>query len=317
MLTGHRFERTAQGDLHIHSRNFVQTALTVLAAGLAFVLPLAFAVFALGSDSAPLADVDALAALLIVLGVLLIAALGLVLVVYTGCRETLLLSRRDGEGKRRSRNFFGRRERVLATFRIDKPKHLELRRRPGAASAYTQLWLVMRDGSEQRLTTDNVPVIPGKKVTEVWLRELADYLQVAVPTEVVDDSSASAKPIYRPAPSPAKTARQRKAKALTPAQEPADKLGIPARALLTLLGAFLAVLELTNVIAIAPAVFTGRLHVGGFRTGSTTFYWAEHPMFFAFNLLVGLAEVAIIGFIAWNCLRIAIRGRMKTDASGR
>jgi hypothetical protein len=105
-------------------------------------------------------------------------------------------------------------------------------------------------------------------------------------------------------------ARQRKEKALTPAQEPTNKLGIPARALLTLLGAFLAVLELTNVIAIAPAVFTGRLHVGGFRTGSTTFYWAEHPMFFAFNLLVGLAEVAIIGVIAWNCLRIAIRGRM-------
>ncbi len=41
----------------------------------------------------------------------------------------------------------------------------------------------MRDGTEHRLTTDNVPVVPGSQRTDMWLRELADYLNVAVPTE--------------------------------------------------------------------------------------------------------------------------------------
>ena len=79
------------------------------------------------------------------------------------------------------------------------------------------------------------------------------------------------------------------------------------------MGAFLAVLELTHVFALVQALFTGRLRVGGFRTGSTTFYWAEQPMVFSFNLLIGIAEVLIIGVIAWGCLRVAIRGRLRAD----
>ncbi len=190
MLFGHRFERTAQDDLHIHSRNRVQSAFVLLTGALAFILPVAFAVFVIADGGTPLIDVDPLSSLLIVLGLLLIPALGLLLMVYTGIRETLQLSRCDGEGKRRTRNFFGRRERVHSVFRIDTPKCLELRRRQDAEPAYTQLWLVMRDGSEHRLTTDNVPVVPGSQRTDLWLRELADYLNVAVPTEVVVGSAA-------------------------------------------------------------------------------------------------------------------------------
>lgn len=316
-MFGHRFERTEQDDLHIHSRNRVQSAFVLLTGALAFILPVAFAVFVIADEGSPLADLDPLTSLLIVLGLLLIPALGLLLMVFTGLRETLLLSRRDGEGQRRTRNFFGRRERVHSVFKIDTPKYLELRRCQDAEPAYTQLWLVMRDGTEHRLTTDNIPVVPGSQRTEVWLRELADYLNVAVPTEVVVGSVADVKATYGPAPAPTsgkavREARQRKAKGLTPSDKSTQKLGTPARALLLLMGVFLALLELSRVIALVPALFAGRLRVGG-RTGTTTFYWAEQPLTFSFNMLVGMAEVLILGFIAWGCLRMAIRGRMSSN----
>jgi hypothetical protein len=313
MLIGHRFERTAQDDLHIHSCNRVQSAFVLLAGAMAFILPLAFVVFWCTDASSPLTGMDPLSSLLIALLLLLIPALGLLLMVYTGTRETLLLSRVDGEGKRRTRNVFGGRERVQSVFKIDTPRQLELRRRPHAEPAYTQLWLVMRDGTEHRLTTDNVPVVPGSQHTDRWLRELADYLNVAVPTEVVVGTAATAQAPYRPAPSPVKAARQRKAKGPTPAAKSTEPLGMPARALLTLLGAFLAVLELTHAISLVRALFTGRLRVGGVRSGSVSFYWAEQPMVFSFNVLVGVAEVLIIGVIAWGCLRTAILGRLKAN----
>lgn len=313
MLIGHRFERTAQGDLQVHSCNRVQSAVVLLTGALAFTLPLAFVVFWCTDESSQLAAMDPLSSLLIVLVLLLIPALGLLLMVYTGTRETLLLSRVDGEGKRRSRNFFGGRERVQSVFNIDTPRHLELRRRPQAEPANTQLWLVMRDGTEHRLTTDNVPVVPGSQHTDIWLRELADYLNVAVPTQVVVGATATAPAPYRPAPSPAKAARRRKAEGPRPAAKPTEPLGIPARALLALLGTFLAVLELTQAIGLVRALLTGRLRVGGVRSGSVSFYWAEQPMVFSFNLLVGAAEVLIIGVIAWGCLRTAILGRLKSN----
>ena len=314
MLIGHRFERTAQGDLHIHSRNRVQSAFVLLTGAMAFILPLAFVVFGFSAEHSPLADLDPLSSLLIVLGLLLIPALGLLLMVYTGTRETLLLSRHSGEGTRRTRNFFGGRERVQSVFSINALHALELRRRPQAEPVYTQLWLVMRDGSEQRLTTDNVPVVPGSQRTDRWLRELAGYLNLPVPTEVVVDPAARAT-AYRPAPAHDRAAKgvKPKGKELTSSHESSEKLGLPARALLTLLGAFLAVLELTHVIALMRALLTGRLRVSGLRTGSTSFYWAEQPMVFSFNLLVGIAEVLIIGLIAWGCLRTAILGRLKAN----
>jgi len=314
MLIGHRFERTAQGDLHIHSRNRVQSAFVLLTGAMAFILPLAFVVLGFSAENASMADLDPLSSLLIVLGLLLIPALGLLLMVYTGTRETLLLSRHSSEGTRRTRNFFGGRERVQSVFSINALHALELRRRPQAEPVYTQLWLVMRDGTEQRLTTDNVPVVPGSQRTDRWLRELAGYLNLPVPTEVVVDPAARAT-AYRPAPAHDRAAKgvKPKGKELTSSHESSEKLGLPARALLTLLGAFLAVLELTHVIALMRALLTGRLRVSGLRTGSTSFYWAEQPMVFSFNLLVGIAEVLIIGLIAWGCLRTAILGRLKAN----
>jgi hypothetical protein len=131
---------------------------------------------------------------------------------------------------------------------------------------------------------------------------------------VVVDPAARAT-AYRPAPAHDRAAKgiKLKGKELTSSHESSEKLGLPARALLTLLGAFLAVLELTHVIALMRALLTGRLRVSGLRTGSTSFYWAEQPMVFSFNLLVGIAEVLIIGSIAWGCLRTAILGRLKAN----
>lgn len=315
MLIGHRFERTPQGDLHIHSRNLMMEVAAPLCGAIACAAPLAFVFFAVIHEPSPLIGLDPLALLLIVLGLLLFPALGLVITVYTGMRETLLLSRVDNQGKRRTRNYFGRRERLHEVFRLDAAKYLELRRRPHAEPAYTQLWLVLRDGSEHRLTTNNVPVVPGSKRTDLWLRELADYLQVPVPTEIVDPAVPRPAP-YRPAPAPnrkraAKAARPGNASGSTPPGETTDALSMPTRAFLTLLGAFLAVLELTHIPTLLSALFTGRLRVSGFRTGSHTFHWAEQPWVFSFNLLAGIAEVLIIGVIAWGCLRAALTGRFK------
>lgn len=316
MLIGYRFERTAQDDLHIHSRNLVQSIFVLLTGALAFILPVTFVVFVIADGFSPLADADPLSSLLIVLGLLLIPALGLFLLIYTGIRETLVLSRVDGEGKRLTRNFFGCRERVQSVFRIDAAKYLELRRRPQAERAHTQLWLMLRDGTAHRLTSDNVPVVPGSQRTDLWLRELADYLNVAVPAEVIEGLAPGVKAPYRPAPAPTsgkavREARQRRGKGAMPAPEPTEKFGIPARVLLMLVGTFLAVLELSQVIALVPALFAGRLRVGGYR--STTFYWAEQPLSFSLNLFVGIAEVLIVGVVAWGCLRTAIQGRMKSN----
>jgi hypothetical protein len=307
-LIGYRFERTARDDLHIHSVNRVQSVVVLLTSALALIFPVG-AVLAI-ADSSP-AGMDPLSLLLIVLGLLLIPALGLSLLVYTGTRETLVLSRLDGEGKRRTQNFFGRRERVHSVFRLDAAKHFELRRHPEAKPAATQLWLVMRDGTTHRLTSSNVPVVPGSKRTDLWLREISEYLQISMPTEVTVGSAPIAKAAYRPAPTPAKIARQRKTMEPTPSAQTTEQLGAPAWALLALIGAFLAVLELTRVIALVTSLFTGRLRIGISRP--TTFYWAEQPMIFSFHMLIGVVELLIIGVIAWGCLRVAIEGRMKSN----
>jgi membrane protein implicated in regulation of membrane protease activity len=314
MLIGHRFERTAQGDLHIHSHNHAQSIAIVMAGALSVALPVAFVLFGIATGIP--GEMHPLHLLLIILAMLLIAALAVLMAVYTDTRETLLLSRHGGEGKRRTQNFFGRRERVVA-FKTKGPKRLELRRRPHAEPIYTQLWLVMRDGPEHRLTTDTVPVVPGSKRTEVWLRELAEYLEVPVPTEVIETPAAGPVAAYQPAPVLARhgTAKRTRHKdnGPTAALEPTDKIGIPGRLLLSLIGAFLAVLELTQVIALVRALFTGRLRFSGIRSGSSSFYWADQPLTFSFNVLVGVAEVLIIGLIAWSCLRVAVQGRMKRD----
>lgn len=318
MLIGYRFERTAQGDLHIHTRNLLQDAIAVLLGPIAIAAPVIFIVCVTINGGSPLVDVGPLNALLMVLGILLLAALGLVIMVYTGFRETLLLSRLEGEGRRRTRNFFGRRERVQAVFSIDTPNYLELRRHAQSKPIYTQLWLVMRDGTEHRLTTSSVPIVPGSKRTDLLLSHLADYLNVAVPTEVVIDSSSGSAGIDKPAPAPAKVSAGKSVKQ-RPGQEPASplestqKIGMPARAISALLGIFFAVLELTNVFQLVPSLFSGRLRVTGLRTRPTIYYWNEQPLAFSFHMLAGFVEVLIISVIAWTCLRIAIRGWIESN----
>lgn len=316
MLIGYRFERTAQGDLHIHTRNRLMDGIALLLGPVSVAAPVVFMVCVALNGGSPLVDVEPLAALLMVLGTLLLSALGLVIMVYTGYRETLLLSRRENEGERRTRNFFGRRERVLAVFKIDACDRLELRRHPDSKPIYTQLWLVMRDGSEHRLTTDNVPVVPGSKRTDGLLSQLADYLDVAVPTEVVMLVSKGVAETCKPVPAPVRVSagkgvKQRLEEETT--SEPTEKIGVPARAMSALLGTFFAVLELANVVDLVPSLFSGRLRVTGYRTRPTLYYWDERPLAFSFHMLAGIAEVLIVGVIAWSCLRIAIRGWIKSS----
>ena len=109
----------------------------------------------------------------------------------------------------------------------------------------------------------------------------------------------------------AKSARQSAERESAPLTKAAETISAPARAFCALLGAFLAVFELSHLTTLLPALFTGRLRVSGFRTGAHSFYWSEQPLVFSFNLLVGYAEVLIIGAIAWGCVRAALVGRFK------
>ncbi|BAP45436.1 putative uncharacterized protein [Pseudomonas sp. StFLB209] len=315
-MIGYRFERSAQDDLHIHSRNQVQVAVVLLVCAIALSLPIAGVVFAVTDESSTLADMHPLHALMFGVLMLLIPALALLMLVYTAARETFVFSRVKGEVQRITRNLFGRRERVQAVFSVKSPKQLELRRSKGAKVRDTQLWLVMRDGVEQRLTSQNVPVVPGSKRTDVWLHELADYLQVAVPTEVVEPvCGAATTAITAPATASkmaAKNVKQRKGDKPEQSTELAGAIGVPARVVLTLVAAFMAVLELTRVMNLVPAFFTGRLSVSGFRSRPIIYYLFEQPWSFLFNLLFGIGEVLLIGFIVWRCLDIAIRGRIKS-----
>lgn len=316
MLIGYQFERTAQDDLLIHSRNRVQSAVVLWLCGIGLSLPIAGIVFATSDDSSLLTGMHPLHALLLGIGMLLIPACVLWMLVYTGSRETFVLSRVKAEGQRITRNMFGRRRRVESTFSIQSPRHLELRRHNGAKVRATQLWLVMRDGAEQRLTSQNVPVVPGSQRTQQWLQELADYLQVAVPTDIVEPVASKAATVV-PAAAPvqgkknAEGGKQRKTEASEPPVGLIGPIGILARVVLALLGAFVAVLEMTRVMTVLPAFFTGRLSVSGSRGRPTVYYLMDQPWSFLFNLLFGIGEILLLGFIAWRCLEFAIRGRLK------
>lgn len=84
MLIGYRFERTAQGDLHIHTRNRLMDGIALLLGPVSVAAPVVFMVCVALNGGSPLVDVEPLVALLMVLGTLLLSALGLVIMVYTG-----------------------------------------------------------------------------------------------------------------------------------------------------------------------------------------------------------------------------------------
>lgn len=281
MLISQVFERTAQDDLYIHSHNRMHEVVALVICGVAVIVPIVL-IFMSMAGSFSLGEMHPLHVLMLGILMLLIPALIVLMLVYTGVRETLWLSRLNSEGQRITRNMFGRRKRVQATFSIKSPKHLELRRHPDAKPRDTQLWLVMRDGTEQRLTTNCVPVVPGSERTQRWLRELADYLQVAVPSDVVEAVANRAATVM-PVPPPVKGkkavkgGKRRKGEAPELSAELTGKIGVPARVVLTLVGAFMVVLELTRVINLVPAFFTGRLSVSGNRGRPTTYFLMDQP----------------------------------------
>lgn len=299
MLIGHRYERTPGGDLHIHSHNRVQAGLVLFVAIVALAVPGAFVVGALVDDRSPLARLAPLSWLLVVLAFLLLVALAVVLLVYTETSETLTLSRRDGVGQRHTRTLSGRRTPVNAAFALHGLSRLQLRWHGTLHRGTTQLWLVHHDGSETLLTPGHVAVLPGTRRTDRWLGVLADYLQLPVPVAVLEAPRAA----------PARAAEE-DTDTVAPAPASADKAGAGVRLFFGLLGAFLAVLELTQLLSLLTALATARIRVGGYRVSAHTYYWSEQPLAYAFNVLFGVAMVGLVGMFAIGCLRLALFGRL-------
>ncbi|WP_457318926.1 hypothetical protein [Stenotrophomonas sp. P5_B8] len=298
MLIGHRYERTPGGDLHIHSHNRVQAGLVLFVGAVALAVPGAFVVGALVNEHSPLSRLAPLSWLLVVLAFLLLVALAVVLLVYTETSETLTLSRRDGVGQRHTRTLSGRCTLVNAAFALHGLSALQLRWHGTLHRGTTQLWLVRHDGSETLLTPGNVAVLPGTRRTDRWLGVLADYLQLPVPVEVLDPPHAA----------PAQTVEEGADKA----PSAADKAGAGVRLFFGLLGAFLAVLELTQLLSLVTALATARIRVGGYRVSAHTYYWSEQPLAYAFNVLFGVAMVVLVGMFAIGCLRLALFGRIRS-----
>ena len=329
MLIGHRYERTPQGDLRIHSYNRVQAGLVLLTAALALVAPGAFVVGGLVEGRSPLASLGPLSWLLAVTALLLLVVLAVGLLGYAETGETLTLSRREGVGRRHTRTLFGRREQLQVDFALDGRSELQLRRHGTMHRATTQAWLVREDGSETLLTPGNVAVLPGTRRTHQWLQALADYLQLPVPVTVLDAPRAPfLAPAVREAPAAPRRAtpsvaraaeatasRQRRVAAPLPptaASPSGEKAGAGIRIFFGLLGTFLALLELKQLLTLLAALANARIRVGGYRVSAHTYYWSEQPVAYAFNVLFGFAMVVLVGMFAVGCLRLALLGRIKS-----
>lgn len=296
MLIGHRYERTPDGDLHIHSYNRVQAGLVLFVASLALLVPGALLVGGWIGARAPLAGLDPLSWLLLAAALLLLVALAVLLLVYAETRETLTLSRREGVGRRHTRALFGRRVPLHPGFALGGQCQLQLRRHGTVHRGTTQLWFVGNDGSPTLLTPSTVAVLPGTRRTDQWLGVLAGYLQVPVPVEVLDGPPA---------------APLRAVDAQPPAQAPDERAGAGVRVFFGLLGSFLALLELKQLLTLLTALASARIRVGGYRTSAHTYYWSEQPFAYTFNVLFGVATVVLVGMFAIGCLRLALFGRIR------
>ncbi len=327
MLIGHRYERTPDDDLRIHSYNRVQAGLVLLTAALALAAPTAFVVGGLVEGRSPLASLGPLSWLLAVTAFLLLVVLAVGLLVYAETGETLTLSRREGVGRRHTRTLFGRREQLQVDFALDGLSELQLRRHGTMHRATTQAWLVRDDGTETLLTPGNVAVLPGTHRTNQWLQALADYLQLPIPGDVLDAPRASllapaaaeaaprkASPPAARAAEAAATRPRRVAASIQPtvASRPAEKAGPGIRIFFGLLGTFLALLELKQLLTLLAALANARIRVGGYRVSAHTYYWSEQPVAYAFNVLFGLAMVVLVGMFAVGCLRLALLGRIRS-----
>ncbi|WP_141059034.1 hypothetical protein [Stenotrophomonas rhizophila] len=316
MLIGHRYEHTPDGDLRIRSHNHVLSGTVLVILVMGFGIPTVVLMEGMNVTSPS----DTVLALLVML---LLPAVSVVALLSFATHETLTLSWRNDVVERRRRMLLGLREQV-EQFALGRPAALELRVRKDAWPAIGTLWMMLPDGREHCLSPGNAVLLPGRPSTERWLGEVADYLHVAVTRVERGAAGADARPV---APLPAW--RRRAAafnavhappprvvrKASTPnapkATDPNDRIGLLARAVVALFGLFLAVLELSQALAVGTALFTGRLRVSGFRTGSHSYLWDERPMAFSVHTLFGVIEVLVVGYIAWQCLRISATGVIK------
>ncbi len=316
MLIGHRYEHTPDGDLRIRSHNHVLGGLVLMFLAIGFGVPTV--VLMEGMKAGSLVNT-----LLVGLAMLLLPAMSLLALWSSAPRETLTLSRRNDVVERRRRMLLGLREQV-EQFALGRPVALELRVRKDARPAIGTLWMIQPDGREQCLSPGNFALLPGRPSTERWLGEVAGYLQVAVTRVERDAAGADARPVA-PLPAwrrraeafnavhapPPRVARKASTPNAPTASDPNDRIGLLARVVVALFGLFLAVLELSQALAVGTALFTGRLRVSGFRTGSHSYLWDERPMAFSVHTLFGVVEVLVVGYIAWQCLRISATGVIK------
>jgi len=316
MLIGHRYEHTPDGDLRIRSHNHVLGGLVLMFLAIGFGVPTV--VLMEGMKAGSLVNT-----LLVGLAMLLLPAMSLLALWSSAPRETLTLSRRNAVVERRRRMLLGLREQV-EQFALGRPVALELRVRKDARPAIGTLWMILPDGREQCLSPGNFALLPGRPSTERWLGEVAGYLEVAVTRVERDAAGADARPVA-PLPAwrrraaafnavhapPPRVARRASTPNAPTASDPNDRIGFLARVVVALFGLFLAVLELSQALAVATALFTGRLRVSGFRTGSHSYLWDERPMAFSVHTLFGVVEVLVVGYIAWQCVRISATGVIK------
>lgn len=306
MLIGHRYEHTPEGDLCVHSHNLVTSGMVVAMVVLCLGLPLGWLLgwFSGNGTATPL-----LFRLTVMTGVFLVLpAMAVVVLTCFGTHETLTLSRRNHSGERRTRMLFGLREQV-ARFELDAPQALELHTRKYRGRSIAQLWLILPGGRKQLLTPSMIGLLPGRPSTERWLGELAAYLQLPVTRAELelDHAGRDLRPVAQ------SNARRRRAEAFNAVHappprakprepDPSDRIGIPVRAFLVLMGVFLVVYDLNQLVALVTGVLTGGLRVRSPRS-THSYYWAEEPMTFSVYVAFGLFEILVVGAFAWGCFR--------------
>ncbi|MCL7714841.1 hypothetical protein [Stenotrophomonas mori] len=182
------------------------------------------------------------------------------------------------------------------------------RARKASWPAPVRLWLLARSGGAHQLSFDTVAVRPGHAVTDAWVQRIAAHLRLPPPGAVVD---------MPPLPSPGAPAQRHATLAAAPPPDgDRDRDGAVAlppgiRAVLALLGSFLAVLEATQAFALLRALCTGTLYSRAWRGGPHAYHWDERPAAFLLQSAAGLGEVLIVGMLAWGCLRLAVGGRLR------
>lgn len=308
MLIGHRYEHTPEGDLRIRSYNHVLSGTLLMILVIGFGIPTVVLMEGMRGASA-------LNTVLVGLAMLSLPAVSLLAAWSFATHETLILSRRNSVVERRCRMLLGLREKV-ERFALGRPDALELRVRKETWPVIGTLWMILPDGREHCISPGNLGLMPGRPSTERWLGEVAGYLQLAVTRVERGAAGADARPVA-PAPAWRRRAVAFNAVHAPPprpvrsATDPNDRIGVVARAVLALFALFLVVLELSQAMAVATALFTGSLRLSGFRAGSHSYLWDARPTAFSVHVLLGVIEVLVVSYIAWQCFRISATGVIK------